>query len=47
VGVKVNCDTSNSFNMPARGGRREWRAAGGIEKLSGKEVGFEGVAGEF
>ena len=46
VGVKVNCDTSNSFNMLVRGGRREWRAEGGIEKLSGKEVGFEGVAGE-
>jgi len=47
VGLKVNCVTSNSFNMLLKEGRREWRAAGGIEKLIGKEEGYEGVVGEF
>jgi len=47
VGVKVNCDTSNSFNLLSREGRREWRAAGGIEKLSRTEVVSEGVEGSF
>jgi hypothetical protein len=47
VGVKVNCDISNSFNLLSREGRREWRAAGGIEKQGAPEVGFEGVEGEL
>jgi len=29
-----------------KGGRRERRAEGGVEKLSGKEASFEGGAGE-
>jgi hypothetical protein len=46
VGVKVNCDVSNSFNLLSRDGRREWRAAGGFEKLTETEGGVEGVVGE-
>jgi hypothetical protein len=47
VGVKVNCATSNSFNLLTRDGRREWRAAGGIDKQTGSVEGVEGVEGEF
>jgi hypothetical protein len=45
VGVKFNCDTSNKFNLLSRDGRREWRAAGGCEVLSGATLGNEGVEG--
>jgi len=47
VGVKVNCDISNSFNMLSRDGRREWRAAGGIKKLSGAEWVFRVLRESF
>jgi hypothetical protein len=45
VGVKFNCDTANKFNLLSRDGRREWRAAGGCESLTGVVKGKEGVGG--
>jgi len=39
VGVRFQCDTSNSFNLLTKEGRKGWRAAGG------GEVGNEGVRG--
>ena len=31
VGVKYLCNTTNTFNLLSREGRREWRAARGSE----------------
>ena len=40
VGIKFQCNTSNSFNLLTKEGRREWRASGGGELVR------EGVDGE-
>jgi len=51
VGVKYLCNTTNTFNLLSREGRREWRAAGGSDMASevdgGKkaEYGLWGGAG--
>jgi hypothetical protein len=31
IGVKYKGDKMNRFNLLSRAGRREWRAAGGVE----------------
>jgi hypothetical protein len=31
VGLEYLCDTTNSFNLLSKEGRRGWRAAGGCE----------------
>jgi len=42
VGVKFQCDTSNSFNLLTREGGKEWRAArGGDVKWGEDGVFFE------
>jgi len=43
VGVKFNCDTTNSFNLLSREGRKKLRAAGGCGM---NVLGKEGVGGE-
>jgi hypothetical protein len=43
VGVEFNCDTTNSFNLLSREGRKKLRAAGGGEM---SVLGKEGVVGE-
>jgi len=42
VGVKYLCNTSNTFNLLSREGRREWRAAGGSDVASEVEGGKKG-----
>jgi len=44
VGVKFKCDTSNSFNLLTKKGRREWRAAGGDNDVN-EVVGGSGSGG--
>jgi hypothetical protein len=45
VGVQYKCDTTNSFNLLTREGRKEWRAAGGGEGVRGV-MGVNGGGGE-
>ena len=42
IGVKYKCDTTNSFNLLTREGRKEWRASG----VSDVERGVEGGSGK-
>jgi hypothetical protein len=35
VGVQYKCETTNSFNLLTKEGRKEWRAAGGAELVRG------------
>ena len=43
VGLHYHCDTTNSFQLLSKEGRREWRVAGGCEIGCGKGGGIEGV----
>jgi len=43
VGLHYHCDTTNSFQLLSKEGRREWRAVGGCELGRGKGGGTEGV----
>ena len=46
MGVKYHCNTSNSFNLLTREGRREWRAIGGGPLMGGEDGGAAGEGGE-
>ena len=45
VGVKYHCDTSNTFNLLSREGRRDWRAARGSEVADDVDGGGEDRVG--
>jgi hypothetical protein len=46
VGLHYQCDTTNSFKLLSKEGRREWRVAGGCEIGCGRDGGTEGVVEE-
>jgi hypothetical protein len=46
VGLQYQCDTTNSFKLLSKEGRREWRAEGGCEIGRGRDGGTEGVVEE-
>lgn len=45
LGVKFKCDTSNSFNLLTKEGRREWRGVGGGFDMLEGVVGSGNVVG--